>query len=40
MNEEYGFGKGIPTENAAFRLTACVLKSIKKTMQVAGNFCD
>jgi len=29
-----GFRKGIPTENAAFRLTDCVL------MHVGGIFCD
>jgi hypothetical protein len=25
--EEFGFRKGIPTKNAAFKLTDCILKS-------------
>ena len=34
-----GFRKGIPTENAAFTLTDCVLKSINQKMHVGGISC-
>jgi len=36
--ERYGFGKGISTEDAAFRITDGVLKSIKQKMLVGGIF--
>jgi hypothetical protein len=38
--EPFGFRKGISTENAAFKLTDSVLKSINKKMQFGGIFCD
>jgi hypothetical protein len=38
--EQYGFRKGILTENAAIKLTDSVLKSINKKMHVIGIFCD
>jgi hypothetical protein len=39
--EQFGFRKGISTENAAFKLTDNVLKSVnKKKMHVDGIFCD
>jgi hypothetical protein len=33
-----GFRKGIPTENAAFRITDCVLKSINQKNAYGRNF--
>jgi len=33
-----GFRKGTPTENAAYRLTDCVLKSINQKNACGGNF--
>jgi hypothetical protein len=38
--EQFGFRKGISTENAAFNLTYSVLKSINKKMHAGGIFCD
>jgi hypothetical protein len=38
--EQFGFSKGISTENAAFKLTDSVLKSINKKMHVGEIFCD
>jgi len=35
-----GFRKGISTEDAAFRLTDSVFKSINQTRQVGGIFYD
>jgi hypothetical protein len=40
VSEQYGFKKGISTENAAFRLTDSVFKSINQKMRVRGIFCD
>jgi hypothetical protein len=38
--EEFGFWKGMSTENAAFKLTDSVLKSVNKKMHVGGIFSD
>jgi hypothetical protein len=38
--EQFGFRKGISTENAAFELTDCILKSLNQRMHVGGIFCD
>jgi hypothetical protein len=38
--EQFGFRKGISTENAAFRRTDSVLKSLNQKMHVGGIFCD
>jgi hypothetical protein len=38
--EQSGFRKGISTENAAFKLTDSVFKSINEKMNVGGIFCD
>jgi hypothetical protein len=38
--EQFGFRKGISTENAAFKLTDSVLKSLNQKMHVGGIFCD
>jgi hypothetical protein len=38
--EQFGFRKGISIENAAFKLTDSVLKSINQKMHVGGIFCD
>jgi hypothetical protein len=38
--EQHGFKKGISTENAVFRLTDSVFKSIYQKMLVGGIFCD
>jgi hypothetical protein len=38
--EQFGFRKGVSTENAAFRLTGNVLRSINQKMHVRGIFCD
>jgi hypothetical protein len=32
--------KGIPTRNAASKLTDCILKSLNQKMHVGGIFCD
>jgi hypothetical protein len=40
VTEQYGFRKGISTENPAFRLTGSVFKSINKKIHVGGIFCD
>jgi hypothetical protein len=40
VTEQYGFRKGISSENAAFRITISVLKSINQLTHVAGIFCD
>jgi hypothetical protein len=37
-HETDGFRKGIPTENAAFRLTDCILKSINQNNACGRNF--
>jgi len=36
--EQYGFGKGISTENAAFRLTGGIFKYINHKKQAARNL--
>jgi hypothetical protein len=38
--EQFGFRKGTCTQNAAFKLTVNVLKSINQKMHVGGIFCD
>jgi hypothetical protein len=38
--EQFGFRKEISTENAAFKLTDSVLKSLNQKMHVGGIFCD
>ncbi|PNF23822.1 hypothetical protein B7P43_G15913 [Cryptotermes secundus] len=38
--EQYGFRKGVSTEDAAFKLTDNVLKSIDQKRHVGGIFCD
>jgi hypothetical protein len=38
--EQFGFRKGMSTEDAAFILTDNVLKSINQKMHVGGIFCD
>jgi hypothetical protein len=40
VTEEHGFDKEISTENAAFRVTDTVLKSVNQKMHVGGIFCD
>jgi hypothetical protein len=40
VSEQFGFRKGISTENAAFKLTDCILKSLNQKMHVGGIFCD
>jgi hypothetical protein len=37
--EQFGFRKGIATENAAFKLTDSVLKSINQKIHVGIIFC-
>jgi hypothetical protein len=36
--EEFGFRKGMFTENAAFKLMDCILKSLNQEMHVGGIF--
>jgi hypothetical protein len=38
--EQFGFRKGISTEDADFKLTESVLKSLNQKMYVGGIFCD
>jgi hypothetical protein len=38
--EQFGFRQGESTDNAAFKLTNSVLKSINQKMHVGGIFCD
>ena len=38
--EQYGFIKGISTEDASFRLTDSIFKSINQKLHVGGIFCD
>jgi hypothetical protein len=40
VSEEFGFRKGISTENTAFKLIDRVLKSVNQKMHVGGIFCD
>ena len=40
VTEQYGFRKGISTENTTCRLTDSVLKSINQKMHVGRIFCD
>jgi len=40
VTEQCGFRKGISTEDAAFRLTDSVYKSINKKINVGGIFYD
>jgi hypothetical protein len=37
---KYGFRKGVSTEDATFKLTEKVLKSVNKKMHAGGIFCD
>jgi hypothetical protein len=38
--DQFGFRNGISTENAAFILTDCILKSLNQKMHVGGIFCN
>jgi hypothetical protein len=38
--EQFGFRKGMSTENPAFKLTDSVLKSLNQKMHVGGIFCS
>jgi hypothetical protein len=38
--EQYGFWKGVSTENATFELTGSVFKSINQKLQVGALFYD
>jgi hypothetical protein len=38
--EQFGFRQGSPTENAAFKLTDSVFKSINQKMHVGEIFCE
>jgi hypothetical protein len=38
--EQFGFRKGISTENTTFKLTDSVLKYLNQTMHLAGVFYD
>jgi len=38
--EQYAFRNGMSTEDAAFRLTDSVLKSLNQKLYVGGIFCD
>jgi hypothetical protein len=40
VSEQFGFRKGISIENAAFKLTDGVLKSVNQKMHVDGIICD
>jgi hypothetical protein len=40
VTEQYGFRKGVSTEDAALRLTEIVLKSVNQKVHVGGIFCD
>jgi len=40
VTEQYGFREGISTEDAAFRLTDSVFKSINQKIHVGGIFFD
>jgi hypothetical protein len=37
--EQFGFRKGISTENATFNLTDSIFKSINQKIHVGGIFC-
>jgi hypothetical protein len=38
--EQFGFRKGVSTEDVAFKPADNVLKSVKQKMHVGGIFCD
>jgi hypothetical protein len=38
--EQFGFRQGKSTDNAAFKLTNSVLKSVNRKLHVGGMFCD
>jgi hypothetical protein len=40
LPEQFGFRQGNSIENAAFKQTDSVLKSINQKMHVGGIFCD
>jgi len=40
VTEQVGFRKGMCTENATFKVTYSVFKSVKQYMCVRGIFCD
>jgi hypothetical protein len=40
VSEQFGFRQGKSTDNAAFKLTNSVLKSINQKTHVGGIFCD
>ena len=39
VTEQYGFSKGISTEDVAFRLVDITFKSINQKIQIEGIFC-
>jgi hypothetical protein len=40
VSEQFGFRQGSSTENAAFKLTNSILKSINQKIHASGIFCD
>ena len=40
VSEQYGFRKGMSTDNAGYKLTDTILKAWNKKMHVRGMFCD
>jgi hypothetical protein len=38
--EQFGFRKGIPIENAGYKLTDSILNSINQKVFVGGTFCE
>jgi hypothetical protein len=40
IQQQFGFTKGISTENTTFKLTFSILKPINQKMHVGGIFCD
>jgi hypothetical protein len=40
ISEQYGFRRGIYTENAAFKLTISVFKPVNQKMHVGGIVCN
>jgi hypothetical protein len=40
VTEQFGFRLGISTDNAAFKATNTLLKSMNQKMHVGGIFCD
>jgi hypothetical protein len=38
--EQFGFWKGLCTENAAFKLTNNIVRAVNQEMHVGGTLCD